>query len=56
MMHHGLFFATLKRRPRKNFLGGKLFFDKNFQFLSKNNFPPIDFLRARLSSVARNRA
>ena len=56
MIHYALFFAALKRRPRKNFLGEKLFFDKNFQFLSKNNFPPIDFLPARLSSVARNSA
>ena len=45
---YALFLATLERRAPKGFFGPKLFFDKNFQFLSKNNFGPIDFLLARL--------
>ena len=43
MIHYGLFFASLKRRSRKDFLGGKLFFDKNFQFLSKKQLPSDRF-------------
>ena len=35
MIHYGLFFATLKRRPRKNFLGGKLFLIKIENFYQK---------------------
>ena len=52
-MCYGLFFASLKRRPKKDFLRPKLFFlIKIFNFYQKNNFPPIDFLPARFSSEA----
>ena len=56
-MCYGLFFASLKRRPKKDFLGPKLFFlIKIENFYQKNSFGPIDFLPARLSSEARNSA
>ena len=44
------FFLRKKRRTKRKPIGRKLlFFDKNFQFLSKNNnFRPIGFLLVRL--------
>ena len=48
-IHYGLFFATLKMRPWKIFLGPKLFLKiKIFNFYLQNNFGPIGFLLARL--------
>ena len=48
-----VFFLRKKRRAKKDFQGAKLFFEaKIYDFCFKNNFAPIDFLLARLSSVA----
>ena len=46
-IHYGLFFATLKMRPWKIFLGPKLFLKIKIEnFYQKNNFSPIGFFGA----------
>ena len=41
--HNALFFATLKRRAGRTFWREVVFFDKNFQFLSKKELPSDRF-------------
>jgi hypothetical protein len=55
-MAYGLFLASLERRPKVIFFGASVFLnEKNLRFFSlKNTLAPIDFLRKRLLSEAKN--